>query len=232
MDETQFFKNRSDPIDLHAFDLQSLTFHVRHIPIKRTFDILFSLFVLLLCMPLFFVLTLAIRLSSRGKVIYSHERVGRGGISFRCYKFRTMYKDADIRLKTLLENDSDLFREWQESQKLKCDPRVTPIGRFLRKTSLDELPQFWNVLKGDLSVVGPRPVVQNEIVQYYGLKAVKVLSLRPGLTGIWQVSGRSDTSYTTRVTLDEKYIDTQSFLLDLKLIFKTIPAMISSKGAY
>lgn len=205
---------------------------IRHIPIKRTFDVLFSLLILLLTLPLFGILILAIRLHSQGRAFYSQERIGRGGVPFRCYKFRTMYEDADIRLNTLLEGEEHLRREWELTRKLKQDPRITPIGQFLRKTSLDELPQFWNVLKGDLSVVGPRPVVRQELFQFYGMKAIKVLSIRPGVTGIWQVSGRSDSSYTTRVSLDELYVDNLSLFLDLKLIFKTIPAILSAKGAY
>lgn len=205
---------------------------IRHIPVKRAFDIFFSLLVLIAGLPFFFLIALAIRLTSKGKIIYSHERVGRGGTPFRCYKFRTMRMDADVRLKALLENNPSLRQEWQEKRKLTDDPRVTIVGRFLRKTSLDELPQFWNVLKGDLSVVGPRPVVKAEITQYYGLKGSKILSIRPGLTCLWQVSGRNDTTYETRVKLDEEYVENQSLLLDLKLIAKTIPAMVFTKGAY
>ena len=143
-----------------------------------------------------------------------------------------MYTDADQRLNNLLETEAELQKEWRLRRKLKQDPRITPFGHFLRKTSLDELPQFWNVLKGDLSVVGPRPVVREELDQFYGAKAVKILSIRPGLTGVWQVSGRNDTCYITRVKLDEEYVANRSFFLDLKLICKTIPAMITSKGAY
>jgi exopolysaccharide production protein ExoY len=205
---------------------------IRHFPLKRLFDIFFSLAVFLLFSPLFLFIALAIRLTSRGEVIYAHVRIGRGGVPFRCYKFRTMYKDAEKRLRTLLRDNPEMRREWQEKRKLKNDPRITPVGRLLRKSSLDELPQFWNVLKGNLSVVGPRPVVRTELNQFYGAKASKVLSLRPGLTGIWQVSGRNDISYNSRVKLDEEYVNTRSFLLDLKLICKTIPAMLFSKGAY
>lgn len=141
--------------------------------------------------------------------------------------------DADKRLKDILTQNPQLREEWEKNYKLKNDPRVTPFGAFLRKTSLDELPQFWNVLKGDLSVVGPRPVVKDEIVKYYNVKAYKVLSIRPGLTGIWQVSGRNDVnSYARRVLLDEYYVDHHSFLLDMRIIAKTIPAMLFSKGAY
>lgn len=211
-----------------AFECQ-----IKHIPVKRGFDILFSLCALFIGLPIFCLIALLIRLTSPGKVIYSHSRIGRGGKAFPCYKFRTMYPDADQRLKDLLASDPKLKAEWENSFKLKQDPRVTPIGSFLRKTSLDELPQFWNVLKGDLSVVGPRPVVKEEVNKYLGLKAPKILSIRPGLTGPWQVSGRSDiSSYQKRVELDEHYVDNHSFTLDLKLIAKTIPAMLFSKGAY
>lgn len=220
----------------------ALTCEVRHLPVKRAFDILFSLCALTFGLPLFLSIAAAIKLTSPGKTVYSHERIGRGGKPFPCYKFRTMYADADARLQELLANNPDMKKEWDASHKLKNDPRVTPIGLFLRKTSLDELPQFWNVLKGDLSVVGPRPVVQAEVTKHLGIKAAKILSVRPGLTGIWQVSGRSDTSYTTRIHLDEKYVDRvhqrnsrfslDVIAMDIKLIAKTIPSMISSKGAY
>lgn len=211
---------------------QELSCQIRHVPVKRAFDIVFSVLVLICGLPLFFAISLAICLTSRGKVIYSHERVGRGGNTFRCYKFRTMYRDADIRLKNLLDSHPDLKKEWELTYKLKNDPRVTSIGLLLRKLSLDELPQFWNVLKGDLSVVGPRPVVKAEIRKFYGVKAATVLSVRPGITGLWQVRGRSDTSYEKRVALDVMYVEKQSMKLDLQLIFKTIPAIISSRGAY
>jgi len=206
--------------------------NVRHNFMKRTFDIVFSMIVLILASPLLLLVTLAIRFFSKGKVVYAHERIGRGGKSFHCYKFRTMYSDADHRLKEILENDMEKRREWELSHKLKNDPRVTPIGKFLRKTSLDEFPQFVNVLKGELSVVGPRPVVRAELQKHIGSKAHKILSVRPGITGLWQVSGRSDTSYATRVLLDEKYVDQHNLLFDIKLILKTIPSMLSSKGAY
>ena len=205
---------------------------IRHIPFKRAFDIFFSAAALLLGLPLFVLIAISIRMTSKGKVLYSHERIGRGGKTFRCLKFRTMHKDADQRLKLLLENHPELLKEWELKRKLSKDPRITAIGAFLRRTSIDELPQFWNVLKGDLSVVGPRPVVKAEMEKFYGLKASKILSVRPGLTGIWQVSGRSDTCYSTRVMMDEKYVENQNMLLDIKLVLKTIPAMMTTKGAY
>lgn len=200
--------------------------------IKRSFDILFSLAVLIILSPLFLMLAFLIRLTSRGNPIFGHERIGRGGKRFVCYKFRTMYADAPQRLQGLLKRCPNLMEEWERTQKLKCDPRVTSLGHLLRKTSMDELPQFWNVLKGDLSVVGPRPVVERELETHFGSKAPLIISVRPGVTGLWQVSGRSNTSYAERVHLDETYIKTQSFLLDLKLIAKTLPAVIFSKGAY
>lgn len=200
--------------------------------IKRSFDIIFSLAVLIFLSPLFLLIAFLIRLTSRGNPIFGHERIGRGGKPFICYKFRTMYADAPERLHSLLSMRADLKEEWEKSQKLKNDPRVTPLGKLLRKTSLDEFPQFWNVLKGDLSVVGPRPVVEKELQTHFGSKGPLIVSVRPGVTGLWQVSGRSNTSYAERILLDETYINTQSFLLDLKLIIKTLPAVIFSKGAY
>ncbi len=215
-----------------SYEYDGTLFSIRHKPLKRTFDIVFSLLVFLFLFPVFLLIALAVKFSSRGPIFYSHERLARGGIPFPCYKFRTMYSDAGKRLEELLNSSPEIKKEWEETYKLKNDPRITPIGRFLRKSSLDELPQFWNVLKGDLSVVGPRPVVQQEMKKHFGEKATVILSVRPGLTGIWQVSGRSDTAYTKRIQLDEIYVDTQSLLLDIKLIAKTIPAMLSSRGAY
>lgn len=206
---------------------------IRHSPLKRCFDIAFSLACFVTGAPAFLLISLLIFLTSPGKIIYSHQRIGRGGIPFRCYKFRSMHSNADERLNEILKTDPIRREEWYKNYKLKDDPRITRLGAFLRKTSLDELPQFWNVLKGDLSVVGPRPVVKDEITRYYHDKAHKILSIRPGLTGLWQVSGRSDVStYQQRIAMDEYYVDNQSFLLDLKLIAKTIPAIIFTKGAY
>lgn len=216
-----------------SFLNSEIEFEIKHFPIKRTFDIAFSFCALILGFPFFFLIGLIIYITSPGSVIYSHKRIGRGSKPFKCYKFRSMYRDADIRLKEILASDPARREEWEKTYKLKNDPRITPIGTILRKTSLDELPQFWNVLKGDLSIVGPRPVVQEEVEKYLGFKAPKILSVRPGLTGPWQVSGRSDIHcYQKRIELDEFYIDNRSMKLDLKLIAKTIPVMLFSKGAY
>lgn len=206
---------------------------IKHIPLKRIFDILFSMTALTFLSPLLLLITLLIKFSCGGKSIYAQERIGRGGKRFKCYKFRTMFPDAEKRLQEILHASPELKNEWKQSFKLKNDPRITPLGRFLRRTSLDELPQFWNVLKGDLSVVGPRPVVLDEIVDYYKEKAEKVLSIRPGITGLWQISGRSDLqNYETRVSLDEHYVDHRAFFSDLKIVLKTIPCIFLSRGAY
>lgn len=206
--------------------------YVRHLPVKRLFDILFSFSVMILTLPLMFVVALAIRISSKGSIVYAHERIGRGGKPFHCYKFRTMHKDADKVLHECLDKCPEMKKEWEENHKLKNDPRITPVGKFLRKLSLDEFPQFWNVIIGDMSIVGPRPMVRAEIENKLGTKAPKILSVRPGLTGIWQTSGRSNTSYVRRVQLDELYVEHRSLWLDVKLICKTVPSMLMSRGAY
>lgn len=205
---------------------------IRRRPLKRTFDLIFASCALLITAPLLLLFALLVRLSSPGRIFYWQERVGRRGYPFRCYKFRTMYRDADERLAELLARDEELRQEWERSHKLKNDPRVTPIGRFLRRYSLDEFPQFWNVLRGDLSVVGPRPLVREEVERHVGLKAVRTLSLRPGLTCLWQIHGRSELSYPERVALDEEYVRRRSFLLDLVIVARTVPSLFLSRGAY
>lgn len=213
-------------------DRISSDIRVRHLPLKRFFDICFSLGALVVMSPLLLILAVLVKSTSRGPLIYRHKRLGRGGRHFFCYKFRTMHADADKRLTELLKNSPEAKEEWEKTYKLKNDPRITPFGNFLRRTSLDEFPQFLNVLKGDLSVVGPRPIVEEEASKFYGKNALEILSIRPGLTGLWQVSGRSNTSYNERISMDLTYLKTRSLGLDLKLIAQTIPAMISSKGAY
>lgn len=205
---------------------------LKRLAAKRLFDIAFSLLMLIAGLPVFLCIAIIVRCASKGPIFYAHERIGRGGTPFRCYKFRTMYPDADARLKDILRSDPAKQQEWEQTCKLKDDPRIIPAGAFLRRTSLDELPQFWNVLKGELSIVGPRPVVRDEIIRHFGPKAQKILSIRPGLTGLWQVSGRSDTSYAERIALDEQYVDTRSFWLDMKLIALTLPSMFFRSGAY
>lgn len=200
--------------------------------LKRLFDIFFSLFVIILAFPLFLLCIGIVKFSSKGPVFYSHERVGVGGRSFGCFKFRTMYLNADAKLKPLLASNPTLMNEWKTFFKLKADPRVTPFGKFLRKTSLDELPQFLNVLKGDMSIVGPRPLTAHEVTHYLKEKAETILSLRPGLTTLWIVQGRNNLSLEERIHLEEYYVEHRTFWLDCKLVLKTALIMIFPKGAY
>lgn len=199
---------------------------------KRLFDIIFSSLAILFFLPLGIIVAFLIKLSSSGPIFYASKRVGKNGHSIFCWKFRTMCLNAEQKLKSLLEENTDLKQEWETFFKLKNDPRVSAVGKFLRKTSLDELPQFWNVLKGDLSVVGPRPVTEEEVQKYYGERAAKILSVRPGLTGIWQTSGRNLLTFEERTKLEESYVDQQSLTLDLRIIFKTIPMIFFAKGAF
>ncbi len=198
---------------------------------KRITDYILTIAMLPVVLPLMIVLAVLIKKSSPGPVIYSHKRIGKGGKEFKCYKFRTMYVDADKRLKEILEKDPIKKKEWETYWKLKDDPRVTKIGKFLRKTSLDELPQIFNILKGDMSLVGPRPVIKKEIEDYYKENAYFYFLVPPGITGLWQVSGRSNTSYDYRVSLDSWYVKNWNLWLDIVILFKTIKAVIKREGA-
>jgi lipopolysaccharide/colanic/teichoic acid biosynthesis glycosyltransferase len=195
---------------------------------KRTFDIVATASALLVLSPLLFVIILAIRLTSRGPAIYKHTRVGLRGREFTCYKFRSMSDNAD-RLKDELREQNQ--HEDGRTFKMARDPRVTPIGRFLRKSSFDELPQLFNVLLGDMSLVGPRPPVPCEVDQYTW-DDLRRLEVKPGLTCIWQVSGRSNVPFPKQLQMDIDYIERQSLLLDLQLLLRTVPAVLSAKGAY
>jgi exopolysaccharide production protein ExoY len=198
---------------------------------KRCFDVLFALLALTFSAPVGLVLALLVKLSDGGPVCYRHKRVGYSGESFSCLKFRTMAVDADRILKEHLEANPEAKREWLETRKLKNDPRITSLGRVLRMSSLDELPQLINILRGEMSIVGPRPVVTDEI-GHYGADAAAYLRARPGLTGAWQVSGRSDVSYPYRVALDRNYVEQWSMLTDLVIIAKTVPAVFLARGSY
>ena len=201
--------------------------------IKRSGDIVFSLLVLGLGSPLLLTLALLVKLTSRGPVFYVQQRVGRDYRSFGCIKFRTMRRDADRILSRLLSESPDLQEEFRNDFKLKNDPRITRLGKFLRRSSLDELPQFVNVLRGEMSVVGPRPIVRQELPRY-GDRMEEVLAVRPGLTGLWQVSGRNNLSYDQRVSLDLRYASRRSFGMDLAIIFRTFGVMLDprDRGAY
>lgn len=199
---------------------------------KRLFDILFSIFALTIGFPVFFTCALLIKLSSQGPIFYKCTRIGRQRVPFTCWKFRTMFFDAEQKLQCLLKSDPLLMQEWKTYYKLKHDPRITPIGKWLRKTSLDELPQFWNVLKGDMSVVGPRPLTEYELTHYLKEKAPKILSVRPGLTSIWAIKGRNQLSLLERIQFEEFYIDNRSFSLDCRLVLQTAAQMIFPRGSF
>lgn len=201
--------------------------------IKRTADIIFSAFVLICGAPFFLLIAVLVKLSSQGPVFYLQQRVGRNYIYFGCIKFRTMHSEADSMLEKLLERDLSLKSEFEKDFKLRNDPRITPIGRFLRLSSLDELPQFFNVLRGHMSIVGPRPIVQDELKRY-GVHMKEVASVRPGITGLWQVSGRNNLTYKRRVILDLLYVRKRNFLIDLKIILRTFGVLIfpRDRGAY
>ncbi|NET56458.1 MAG: sugar transferase [Symploca sp. SIO2E6] len=196
---------------------------------KRLFDVVFSLSILILFFPVYLVLTVLIAFNSPGPVFYVQERVGKDYNRFGCIKFRTMVTNADEMLLDMMADSPDLREEFEDNFKLKQDPRITKIGKFLRYTSLDEFPQFWNVLKGDMSVVGPRPLVPEELPKY-GHHMDKVLTIRPGITGLWQVSGRNDIPYQRRVQMDVYYVNFKNFWMDIWLIVKTIGVIISPKG--
>lgn len=196
---------------------------------KRLFDILFSLSVLIVFSPVYLVIGLLIYLNSPGPILYVQKRVGRNGRTFGCIKFRTMVVNADRVLLDMLNTCPISRAEYEDSFKLKDDPRITPIGRWLRMTSLDEFPQFLNVLMGDMSVVGPRPLVKEELPKY-GSAIDRVQTIRPGITGLWQVSGRNDIPYPRRVQIDLHYVKYHCFLLDLYIVIRTIGVVVFPKG--
>ncbi len=205
-------------------------FYIKH---KSIVDIILSLIILSMVFPLFFIIPILIKLTDKGPIFYKQKRIGYKGKPFFIIKFRTMYPDAEKRLKEILEKDPKAREQWEKTWKLRNDPRITPIGKLLRKTSLDELPQFFNVLKGEMSVVGPRPVVEEELKKFYKDKAKYYISVKPGITGYWQVEGRSDIKdYEKRVEMDVWYVKNMSLWLDLKIIFKTLWVMLTRKGAY
>lgn len=199
--------------------------------LKRALDY----FCILTFLPLILLLALTIatilRLSSKDRVIYTQYRVGKDGKLFKIYKFRTMHENAEEMLKNTLKSNPVILEEWKKKKKLKNDPRITRIGKFLRKTSLDELPQFLNVLKGEMSLVGPRPYLLEELEEIKHYKQI-ILSTLPGITGLWQVNGRSNRTFSERVNLDCKYVMNWSFWLDLKILLKTVKAVLKCEGAY
>ncbi len=198
---------------------------------KRALDVGLVLVGVLLLWPMILGLVILLKLMDPGPVLYGHRRIGAGGREFSCWKFRTMVVDGDAVLERHLRENPAEAAIWKDQRKLVNDPRVTPLGAILRKFSLDELPQLLNVLKGEMSLVGPRPIVQAEL-EHYGPSARHYLTTRPGLTGLWQISGRSDTTYAERVRLDRFYVMTWNIWRDLRIIFLTIPAVALSRGAH
>ena len=198
---------------------------------KRFFDLVSCVLGLITVIPLTIFFSALIKLSSAGPVFYSQERIGRNGKPFRAWKFRSMIKDAEAALKVYLVEHPELQAEWERDHKLRDDPRITFVGRILRKTSLDELPQIWNVIRGDMSLVGPRPIVHAEIVKYRDLFDLYA-QVRPGISGLWQVSGRNDTTYDERVNLDAAYVRNWSIWLDAWILIRTVRVVILGKGAY
>ena len=198
---------------------------------KRLFDVVVGLSLLLLMLPLFIIVVAMLKATDRGPVIYRHVRIGLRGRRFTCFKFRTMVVDAENELKALFDHDPGARAEWERSQKLINDPRVTRVGRFLRESSLDELPQLINVVRGEMSLVGPRPIVPSEMSRY-GDWLGSYVSARPGLTGTWQISGRSDCGYDKRVKLDAKYVSDWRFSTDLFVLVRTAGVVMERKGSY
>jgi exopolysaccharide production protein ExoY len=196
---------------------------------KRSLDVVGSLILIFLASPLFAMIALIVSLDG-GPSLFRHKRVGRNGEMFNCLKFRTMILGAEACLHEYLDHHPHAKAEWQNNQKLDFDPRITPVGRFLRATSLDELPQLFNILKGDMSLVGPRPVTRDELARYEDVTA-HYLAVRPGLTGPWQISGRNETGYRERVALDHAYVDRLSFYRDLVILLQTPAAVLSRRGA-
>lgn len=197
----------------------------------RIVDVAIALLAIIFTAPLLLMLCAAIYLHDGGAPIFAQSRIGRGGRRFRCLKFRTMVVNANERLEQLLASDPQAREEWERDQKLRDDPRITALGRFLRKSSLDELPQLFNVLVGDMAIVGPRPIVEAEI-RRYGRRFRDYCAVRPGITGLWQVSGRNDVSYRRRVAMDVVYTRSKSLRLDMKILLATVPVVLMRQGSY
>ncbi|BDC00822.1 TPA: sugar transferase [Clostridium perfringens] len=195
--------------------------------LKRMFDFISSLIGLIIFLPILIIISVAIKLDSKGPIVFGHIRIGKNGQEIKVYKFRSMVQNAQEVFNNFTPEQK---AEFNKNFKLENDPRITRVGSFLRKTSLDELPQLWNIIKGDMSVVGPRPIVKKEIIKY-GDSFGKVFSVKPGLTGYWQANGRSDTTYDERVDMDLYYVDNRSLGLDFKILIQTFVSVIKKEGA-
>ena len=198
-----------------------------YIKIKRVIDVIFASIALILLSPLFVIIAIAIKIDSKGPVFFTHKRIGKNGNIIKLYKFRSMVINAEELIKSFTPEQ---MREYKENYKLTNDPRITKVGKFLRKTSLDELPQLINIINGDLSIIGPRPLVADEL-EKYGVNKDKFLSVTPGLTGYWAANGRSNTTYEQRMEMELYYIDNLSLKMDIKVFFKTILSVLKKEGA-
>lgn len=198
---------------------------------KRILDTFLALVIAIVALPFFLIIPILVKLTSRGPIIYKAKRLGKNGRTIYVWKFRSMYADADRRLQAILDADPALKAEFEQDFKLKNDPRITPFGKFLRKTSIDELPQLWNVIRGEMSLVGPRPIVEKE-VEYYGDNYEIFSLVKPGITGLWQVSGRSNTDYARRVRLDKFYVMNWNPWMDMWIVLRTVIAVLGMKGSY
>ena len=197
--------------------------------LKRFLDILFAFLLIIFLSPLFLIIGILIKISSKGSIIYIQKRIGKNNTSFSCFKFRTMHPQSKYLLKKILIKNQDYKNQFSETRKIINDPRITKIGKFLRFSSLDELPQIFNVFKGDMSFIGPRPIVKSEIKKY-GKNFDKVFSIKPGISGLWQVSGRNKLSYDRRIELDIYYAENVNFILDIKIFIKTIIVILFPFG--
>lgn len=200
--------------------------------IKTLFDFTLTAVGTVAISPLLAYIAYRIKKEDPGPIFFAHTRIGKDGKPFPCYKFRSMVVNSKEMLEKHLAENPEARAEWEREFKLKNDPRVTPIGQVLRKSSLDELPQIFNVLKGEMSLVGPRPVVQEELDKYYGEAVKEYCSVKPGITGLWQVSGRSDVDYPERVAMDVEYVRTRNLWKDIVILYKTFDVVLNKKGAY
>ena len=192
---------------------------------KRLCDFTFSCFLIILFIPIFLIIAFLIKASSRGPILFIQRRIGKNKKEFSCYKFRTMHPEADFMLQEMLKTNKDIKKEFESNQKILNDPRLTPIGKYLRYTSLDEIPQILNILKGEMSFIGPRPIIREEIIRYAN-NYEKAFSVLPGMSGLWQVSGRNKLSYKRRIQLDLIYAKNINFLLDLNIFFRTVGVIL------
>lgn len=212
-------------------DMRKRSVKTSGVSLRRGLDVAFAVTAIIFFLPMLILISISIKIQDGGPILFSQERIGKGGARFRCHKFRSMRPDAEAYLAKLLASQPRLREEWMFNHKLKVDPRITVLGDFLRRSSLDELPQLFNILKGDMSLVGPRPIVEAEAARY-GRWFRFYLAVKPGLTGLWQVSGRNDVSYRRRVAMDRLYVQKRSMKRYVWIVLATVPAVLLRRGSY